>query len=340
MIEANSFMITFIPNTISFENIKVNKTISELRITKIKTSNTEFIIVNLHIPPYRSKNVMIDELKQSIKEVQKLHKNTQILIIGDFNMSGTNWEFDDEFPEFLIQSATTLTTTEDKFVKSMNNLCMYQVNSHKNKRGKFLDLIFTSEYRNVTTTPANELIDDNISHHSAIHIEISIEDVVDQHEIITKNSINVNLNKSHAMIIDAQFDLITDEEINLYRYLNDKTAMTKVSNIINTLYNIQYDCTSNTKNTAMAHISNQPWTVGNNKYVHLYQNKLKAKNNYNRNSNDQNKSLLKIAHVELYSLYKVLKNKYYEDLILNVKNDLEKFIKLCLVNVTQRKPFL
>lgn len=229
-------------------------------------------------------------------------------------MSGILWDYEEELREFLIQISTNHTTAEDKFIRTLNNLCMYQINNTTNSQNKFLDLVFTSDYQNTSMFAAHELLDNNSLYHSAIHIEIDIEYTDNANEIVTKNFINVNLKQSK----NISFNLITEDDVNEFHYHNSPIMAHKIKNITDMLYNIQFDCTSNRKTQTLENISKQPWTLNNKKYISLYHIKITAKKNYNNDPTIVNKDRLKTGHVELYLLYNSLKTKYYDDLISNV----------------------
>lgn len=83
-----------------------------------------------------------------------MNPNDDILLLGDFNMSGISWKYTEEDNGYLTAHSNILyyyiAGHESKFVKMCAAFGIFQINHLPNEEGKFLDLVFTSNVTNIT----------------------------------------------------------------------------------------------------------------------------------------------------------------------------------------------
>lgn len=83
----------FIRNNIQFSEIVIEeKTIVECQVTRIKLGETYYCIINVYIPPYKTRLIMVNELSSIIRKLRQDFESDEFIMIGDFNMPHPNKE--------------------------------------------------------------------------------------------------------------------------------------------------------------------------------------------------------------------------------------------------------
>ena len=106
----------------------------------IRNNPTTLIIGSVYFSPNSSAESYQNFL-QTLERMKNKYKHAKILIMGDFNLSGVNWDNDDGY---LLPSNLS-TPTADILVTGMLLNELQQVNHLPNEFGRYLDLIFCSE---------------------------------------------------------------------------------------------------------------------------------------------------------------------------------------------------
>lgn len=118
-------IVTFIHNSIDFQIINIPKTALEIQAIRINLGNQFNIIINTCLPPYQYRTNMIIDFKTTINLMKTTYPSDQLLIIGDFNMSHTQWKYDNDIPGILFQTSITIRSFEHNFIDFCLKNCIY-----------------------------------------------------------------------------------------------------------------------------------------------------------------------------------------------------------------------
>lgn len=170
-------VVIFIRNDIECsEIILTEKTIVECQITRFKIGDVFYCLLNVHIPPYRTRLTMVNELSRISRKLKGEYANDEIILPGDFNMPNIIWTYNETDAGFLVSHRFLQQSVSiwGKTCSSMRHKLLIQKKRFPISEGKFLDFVFTS---NVTISlvyqpTVLELVDRNSIHHNAVAIQI------------------------------------------------------------------------------------------------------------------------------------------------------------------------
>lgn len=175
------------------------------------------------------------------------------------------------------------------FVAVCNNLCIYQVNSLCNRNNKFLDLIFSSNFENIMVYHSSELLDNNTMHHSALHIDITLNELINDKHQVSKNFHNVKLKLTKQIMKNSTFNLLSDDDILEVIYHNPLNMIKKINDITKYLQDIQSNCTSVINKKFISNQSKHLWLKNNKSYDQAFKYKVMIKKTYDENPTTSNK---------------------------------------------------
>lgn len=113
----------------------------ECECIKIK-SPTSFIYVYVgYIPPNSDVSVYRDH-NEAINSID-LNENDKMLVLGDYNLPGIEWIWDDELGSFLPTNFNY--EPANHFLNEMTDSGFFQMCDITNKSGNVLDLVFTTD---------------------------------------------------------------------------------------------------------------------------------------------------------------------------------------------------
>jgi len=209
--------------------IAVNKNISsqaletpaslECVAVQLEVFSETTIIVSIYIPPRASLETYSAFTDFVCNLMSKFDKeSTKFIIIGDFNLPNITWVPDDECADFLLPTNVT-SATEQNFVDTVYMCGLNQINSIKNYRDRYLDLVFSNFHDNICISecfiPFVNTVD-----HKAIEISITnyytTSNIAVSEEIIYYDYRNGNISGLSDFL--ANFDwlaLFSDNDINI-----------------------------------------------------------------------------------------------------------------------------
>lgn len=85
----------FIRNDINIEIILEQQTI------RIMLGASSYCIINVYLPPYRSRQTMIDEFAKILGHVRKSYGKGEIITVGDFNSPNIIWKLNDALTRYF-----------------------------------------------------------------------------------------------------------------------------------------------------------------------------------------------------------------------------------------------
>lgn len=323
-------VVTFIRNTFECSIIQHScKTIIEHIISRIKLGSSFVLLLNIYLPPYRTRNIMINEFQRILNKLHKDYPNDEIIVVGDFNLTNLTWQFNDIDIGYLTCNTENLSNFELRFLQVCASFCLYQMNDSPNQRGAFLDLILCTNINNIKVyQPAlHELFDNQTIHHNAVSIQYSYASTRDQNQHRNINTFNIRLKDARNELLTLNFPSLNQDDIDNFT-LNDSTQLiTKINTFTLILSNLQSKHTSIIKKKAPIKVSRQPWT-NSDKFRRLHLNRDKIKAIHLQINNNETKLNLKKANIALMNEYTKLKAKYFDNLIKNRFNDSRDFYKI------------
>lgn len=119
------------------------------------------------------KNVLSRQLK-AIREIVKMAEQNPVFICGDFNMRSVEYRKHEQnnymIPENIKERHFK------NFIESLNALGLEQINCIPNNNGKYLDLVFTNEFKACSVyKPKDVLLPDTEIHHTETVIEFAMK---------------------------------------------------------------------------------------------------------------------------------------------------------------------
>lgn len=169
--------------------------------------NKNIYIFAVYIPHWNqsvnSFNVLGRQLSRIIDD---MIQGDELILLGDFNLSNLNWEFDDELNTVLFPT-NAVSEIEIAAITNIYSNGLFQVCGQQNHNGKLLDLIFCTDHEWITTSNADPLVQEEI-HHPSILVDLIITNSNKQEP--SKDVTVKDFNFSHA-----DFDVINNEIENI-----------------------------------------------------------------------------------------------------------------------------
>ena len=122
----------------------------ELTWAELQDQNNHQIFIGSYYRPPRSTEVSISQLDDSISQLKREHKNATIIVGGDFNLPGIDWE------NLSIRPGAPDRTQCQSLLDIMNLHNLQQINLQPTRGSNILDLCFTSSpgvVDKIQTTP-------------------------------------------------------------------------------------------------------------------------------------------------------------------------------------------
>lgn len=140
----------------------------EHSIIRVTINVKNYIIINVYLPPYPKRLSLVNKLERIIESIIASYPNDIIFFTEDLNMSNTEWDHINE--EVLVMNDMNLHDYEEQFHALCFKYGLRQINNFTNSRGKYLDLVLTSNESHITVfNPINSNLLDSLSiHHNAI----------------------------------------------------------------------------------------------------------------------------------------------------------------------------
>lgn len=326
----------FIRRTIQYTELDIlQSTALEHIIVRIKLGKKFFTFVNIYLPPYRTRLSMVSDLSIIMRNLRKANPSDDIVLVGDFNMSSIQWEFDGENLGFLVGKSRI--KHENKFI----NICaangLNQINPNANSNRKYLDLIMASTVHDIHVS--NNSTDGNLdratAHHNPINFIITYQDNIRTED--TKSNLNrICLRSTREQLQSINFPPIT-QEIQSFFWDSDNVLTKKIEETIAIIANVQDINTHSNINVGHLNSSTHPW-MRNSRYSRIYKERHKAKANHLRFGTIEKKNTLNALNIQLYKIYNGLKHKYYLRVIDHSKKDPRSFYSLAKTKFKSKSP--
>lgn len=332
---------SFIKGEIDYETIEVAmKTTIEFVVFRITLEAKKIIVVNVYIPPYRQRMLaLVVEFSCLMERIRSIYIGDEIIVFGDFNLSHIKWQYRSDNVGSLSPS-TRLNQAEEKFVEILNTQGIFQVNPMVNSRGSSLDLILASDVSSVrvSTPQSEEMIDGNSIHHNASMTTVSYLQNNKQNVEKSLNFHTTNLRQTNVEMINHTFDIPGQHDIDMCIFEGPMVLIFKIIEIIECFRTIQNRNTKVQKRQTHIDSAKYPWTRDN-QYQQLLSARKKSKSAYINDQNEHNKRRLKMANIALAERYNLLKVKYYEKMLADIRmarNDGRKFFKFIKTKKTAK----
>lgn len=140
----------------------------------------------------------------------KQELNDNCYVMGDFNLPGLTWCFDDDENNCELYLLPTNVHKEEEIcvVDNLISVGLAQVTCVKNRKRRMLDLIFTNDWNNVSTACSKDNLLPDEAHQFAIEIKIEIEIPLMSDTIVRKLEFNftrANYLKMNQLISDVNW---------------------------------------------------------------------------------------------------------------------------------------
>lgn len=191
---AGGSAVTFVKTEFTVEEIRLLvATITEFVATKITRTTKSIYLINCYLPPNRKQEKMYNEITLIVQEIRNNDSQANIILLGDFNYPSIEWEYSDEGALYLTPRDVHYSKREMKFINTIADLRLCQINHLRNSRGRYLDLVFADSYETTECFGPNmtDNFDKNSIHHNSVGINISFP-VTNQIGEVDINYTNVN----------------------------------------------------------------------------------------------------------------------------------------------------
>lgn len=288
-------VVIFHDQALNFEELSIPEMDS---LEAVALINKSHVISTVYWPPHVTTSTC-DDLGTL---TEKLHQFVNTHQIGDFNLPGVTWSYNAEESPYLVPNVITARTIEREAINIIHQSDLFQINNHPNRRGKFLDLVFTNkpDDSEVSVDPDSHGIIAGTVHHVAYEIKCGNALIVpgNKYRVITKYDQTIlteALNRIDTSFIPSRSTVIKQ----LDKIREAFNAAKKAIKIKVRSYEVTH-----------------PWLIGDRDY-----RILRAQvQNIQRSSS---KNGLKEARINLRKRYEVLKSKYCKERLNGNNSPLE-----------------
>lgn len=224
-----------------------------------------YVVLNVYVLPDGARPRMMDELNIHLNQIQTEYTHDEIILVGDFNAAHIRWTwtYNDTDMGFLNCSKSNLNVFERKLMQLVAKYCLFQVCDVPNSEGKFLDLLFTSNYTNVSQYPIDvvALFDRNSVHHNGALFLLNYEGDSTCERTTVHKIFDTNFRKAAKLLSLTIFDAITQDDLNEANSSGLGDFTRKINDFTSKLHDIQMKCTTGKIVNKVQSSPPHPWTV-------------------------------------------------------------------------------
>lgn len=313
-------------------------TILEIQIAEIILPADKIIIVNVYVQPSRARTVQNKELLRIIANIKTEYPDHGLIIVGDFNTPTVNWIMQPDGMNIITNEAH-LPPIESRLCNIMHMHLLNQMNNISNSRGSYLDHIWSDLTLNdISSVPQHLKLDNDSIYHRAIMFKYQFFNQKISADVFTPLVLDFSttkLNETRFALLDLKYDEITTCDGAQYYVKDEKAILYKIESFTNTIRDVQNSFTKLKKRNPSSP-TNQPWT-NDSKYRKLISIKKLAKRSFDVLPTLENKNLLRIAHINAFARYNILKNEFYDRVLQNHHSSMD-FYNLMKSKISTRAP--
>lgn len=287
----------------------------ELIAITVQTSEQVLLIVNIYIAPSKSVPEFTPRILPLMEELVQIGQQYEnVMIVGDFNLPG--WDWDQE-----VQPETTEGQLFQLIDEHLAELGVSQIQKLRNRRGRILDLVLVTHPDSITdlrTTTVNFKEEDD--NHAPLAYSINLGGYTHQAEkLIVKNKVDLPKLSENIVDIVLHSQMATEGVLHLPTSAIERTTHDLVA--------AASRCTTATYTTIPKWASKHPWLHNDTCYFQLRKAARKAYNAW-WNKGVRNQALFQVyqaAKDAMVRRFNELKEKGHQELERSLNPDVNFF---------------
>ncbi|KAL1381077.1 hypothetical protein pipiens_013730 [Culex pipiens pipiens] len=223
----------------------------EQTIIRVKVRRQNVFLCCIYIRPNSPNDIYLSHYAAVREVLSKADVNDLVIVVGDYNLPGLRWTFDDDVNAFIPNNAST--EIELDLMESLLTSGMQQVCNLSNARGNILDLAFVNDADRVDLIEPPSAILKPDRHHKQFVLKVDIHHNPDQVSQHSADVADFDFNRcDHVAVTDAL------NQIDWDNVLNSEDANTQASQFYSVVFDVIQQLVPR-KRIARDRSIKQPW---------------------------------------------------------------------------------
>lgn len=223
----------------------------EQTIIRVKVRRQNVFLCCIYIRPNSPNDIYLSHYAAVREVLSKAGVNDLVIVVGDYNLPGLRWTFDDDVNAFIPNNAST--EIELDLMESLLTSGMQQVCNLSNARGNILDLAFVNDADRVDLIEPPSAILKPDRHHKQFVLKVDLHHNPDQVSQHSADVADFDFNRcDHVAVTDAL------NQIDWDNVLNSEDANTQASQFYSVVFDVIQQLVPR-KRIARDRSIKQPW---------------------------------------------------------------------------------